>query len=111
MPRPICWYRFVKKKNNFVNQCRLAQCCAFESALVPTYDDTKSNFSFLFLDFYSFVNVTPYKEVVRNTVIAGTQCCGSGTRCFFDLWIQDPGWGKQFSGLKILKFFDADPEL
>ncbi len=52
-------------------------------------------------------------------------------RCYFDPWIRDPGWGKnldpdqgsgknipdhisenleQFLGLKILKFFDADPD-
>jgi hypothetical protein len=58
-------------------------------------------------------------------VISG---CGSGIRCFFDLWIRDLGWVKSqdpdpgcttrirfprhykpFFGVKILKFFDADP--
>ncbi len=55
------------------------------------------------------------------------QFCGSrsGIRCLFDPWIRDPGWvkksrwtsriifpraKKQFFGLKILQFFDADPE-
>jgi hypothetical protein len=61
------------------------------------------------------------------------QCCRSGIRCFFDsgIRIHDPGWGKyldpdagsgmnipdHFSGcsetifwIKILKFFDADPD-
>jgi hypothetical protein len=42
---------------------------------------------------------------------------GSGIRCLFDPWIQDPGSGmgikstsrSGFFGVKILKFFDADP--
>jgi hypothetical protein len=50
------------------------------------------------------------------------QCCGSGfgIRCLLDPWIQEPGWvlnipdhiSESFEtsfGLKILKFFDADP--
>jgi hypothetical protein len=52
-------------------------------------------------------------------------CSGLVFRCFFNPWIRDPGWEKnldpdprgtsqiifpkQFSGLKILQFFDADP--
>ncbi len=49
------------------------------------------------------------------------QCCisGSGTRNPVTFWPPDPGWTsriifprawKQFFGLKILKFVDADPE-
>jgi hypothetical protein len=53
-------------------------------------------------------------------------CCGSGIRYLFDPWIRDSGWvkvrirdeqpvsyfielRKPFFGVKILKFFDADP--
>jgi hypothetical protein len=57
---------------------------------------------------------------------------GSRIRCFYDPWIRDPGWGRKsasgsgirdeqlgsyflelrnhFFRVKILKFFDADPE-
>jgi hypothetical protein len=57
------------------------------------------------------------------------QCCGLGIRCLFDSCIRDPGWVKNqgpesvtnipdkisesletIFGLKILKFFDADPD-
>jgi hypothetical protein len=57
-------------------------------------------------------------------LIVPSQYCGSGIRCFFDLWIRD--WKKfwiqdehpdsffrqlqQFFGLKILKIFDADAD-
>ncbi len=72
----------------------------------------------------------PYAKMLHNPQKC-LQCCGSGSgiRCLFDPWIRepervknrdpDPGWTSQIInsesfktifGLKILKYFDADPE-
>jgi hypothetical protein len=70
-----------------------------------------------------------YKTQLLYTIIfASVQCCGSGIQCLFDPGIQclltpgHPGFGmgkkinirdpenEQFFGLKILKFFDAEPD-
>jgi hypothetical protein len=65
--------------------------------------------------------IPPFQPFHRKR-ITKYQCCGSGSgiRCLFDPWIRDPGMvesqhpdflelGNHFFGVKILKFFDADP--
>jgi hypothetical protein len=50
-------------------------------------------------------NLAAGKKKLHSSV----QCRGSGIRCFFLLWIQDPEMGSRMElGIKILEFFYAD---